>query len=320
MRDPYEVLGVPKSASAHDIKSAFRRLAKKHHPDANTKDPKAQARFAEINGAHEILSDPDKRKQFDRGEIDAEGKPRFTGFPGGGFPGGGAGGPNGFPGGSRFESFSFGPDGMKRESGGRGFAGFEDILSGMFGGRGPRGFTPEEFGLEAGADAVGSVSVTATEARTGTRRRVRLSNGREVEIAVPAGIGDGKTIRLRGQGFASSAGGPPGDALVSVTVALPAGLSADGATLRADVPVTLYDAVLGGKVRVPTLDGAVDLTVPAGTTGAKSFRLKGKGLPGPDGVAGDLIVALRIVLPGRSDADLEALMRVWKDKAPYSAT
>ncbi|HEX5232775.1 MAG TPA: DnaJ domain-containing protein, partial [Bradyrhizobium sp.] len=190
MRDPYEVLGVPRGASAAAIKSAYRKLAKKHHPDSNKNDPKAAGRFSEINTANEILGDEDKRKQFDRGEIDAEGKPRFTGFPGGG-AGGAAGGRAG-PGG--FETYSFRSGGGP---GGRGGGGFEDILNSMFAnaGRGARGgagrASPFEFesgGVGLDLDVNVAMTVSLEEAVKGAEKRVRLPTGKELDVKIPAGV------------------------------------------------------------------------------------------------------------------------------------
>ena len=273
MRDPYEVLGVDRKASAADIKSAFRRLAKKLHPDANKNDPKAATRFAELNAAYEIVGDEDKRKAFDRGEIDAEGKPRFRGF-----EGFGAGGPHGGAGGfapeTEFETFSFGPEGFTRNTrrgrAGGGFGGFEDILREAFGGgaggaagrgrRGPgAGFEADEFSV--GADVTAALTVTLPEAAHGATRRVHLPSGKDVEVKIPAGIADGQQVRLRGQGMAGPGG--TGDVLITVSIAPHPIFSLEGADVRLDLPVTLDEATLGAKVRVPTLDKPVELTIPA---------------------------------------------------------
>jgi DnaJ-class molecular chaperone len=315
MRDPYEVLGVPRSANAAAIKSAYRKLAKKHHPDSNKDDPKAAERFSEINSANEIIGDEDKRKQFDRGEIDADGKPRFQGFPGGGGPRGRAG-----PGG--FESYNFRGGGAGP---GQGAGAFEDILNSMFGG-GVRGARPgagggAQFEFDTGGvgldlDVNVAMSVALEESVKGGEKRVRLPNGKELNVKIPAGVVEGQQIRLRGQGE-SAHGHPPGDLLITISVAPHPFFKIEGADLRIDLPVTLYEAVLGGKVRVPTLGNAVELSVPKNTSSGRTFRLKGKGLP-KSGGTGDLFVTVRIMLPDGNDAELEALMEKWRDQHPYN--
>ncbi|MDX3968890.1 MAG: J domain-containing protein [Bradyrhizobium sp.] len=315
MRDPYEVLGVPRGASAAAIKSAYRKLAKKHHPDSNKGDPNAAERFAEINSANEILGDEDKRKQFDRGEIDAEGKPRFQGFPGGGGPRGRAG-----PGG--FESYTFRSGGA---GGGPGAGAFEDILNSMFGG-GTRGARPgagggAQFEFDTGGigldlDVNVAMSISLEESAKGGEKRVRLPTGKELNVKIPAGVTEGQQIRLRGQGE-SAQGHPPGDLLITINIAPHPFFKVEGADLRIDLPVTLYEAVLGGKVRVPTLGNAVELSVPKNTSSGRTFRLKGKGLSKAGGT-GDLFVTIRIVLPDGNDAELEALMEKWRDHHPYN--
>jgi DnaJ-class molecular chaperone len=321
MRDPYDVLGVSRSASAAEIKSAFRKLAKKHHPDANKHDSKAANRFAELNAAHEIVGDPDKRKAFDRGEIDAEGKPRFQGFEGfGASPGGGAG----FGREGTFETFSFGPESFQRagaRGGFRGHGGIEDILKDMFGGAGAgRGraggfqFEQEDF-APSSRDITAALTVTLVEAAKGAKKRVHLPNGKDVEVKIPQGIGDGQQIRLKGQGLAGG-GARAGDLLITISLASHPLFTRDGADLRLELPITLYEAVLGGKVRVPTLDGAVELAIPPGTSTGRTFRLKGKGFPAKDGT-GDLLATVRIVLPEGADPELEALMRKWREGKPY---
>ncbi len=316
MRDPYDVLGVPKSADAAAIKSAYRKLAKKLHPDANKSDPKASQRFGELNTAYEILSDDGKRKAFDRGEIDAEGKPRFKGFEG--F--------RGQPGGSfRPEDFEsmFGGGGFRRagRGGGGGFGGIEDILKGMFGGAGGRrtGFDThvdmEDFAAPpAGRDVVVPLTISLADAAKGGPRRVRLPNGKDVDVKIPAGLADGQQIRLKGQGLTGP--GTVGDALITVTIAPHPVFTRDGNNLRLELPVTLYEAVLGAKVRVPTLDGAVELAIPAGTSSGRIFRLKGKGYPAK-GATGDLLATVRIVLPEEKDEALAELMRKWRERRPY---
>jgi DnaJ-class molecular chaperone len=321
MRDPYEILGVSKGASEADIKSAYRSLAKRLHPDANKSDPKAATRFAELNAAYEIVGDADKRKAFDRGEIDAEGKPRFQGFEGfGAQPGGGAFHPGD---GAHFESFSFGPDGFRRSSGGSGGAGFEDLLRGMFSGRGraSRGFN-QQFDMDdlgtatgAGQDLHASLTITLADAANGTKTRVHLPTGKDIEVKIPAGIASGQQIRLKGQGW-PSASGSSGDALITINVAPHPLFKPDGDDLRLELPITLYEAVLGGKVRVPTLDGVVELAIPAGTNSGRTFRLKGKGLKAKSR-AGDLLATVRVTLPDHVDDEFKELMKSWRDKKPY---
>lgn len=324
MRDPYEVLGVQKDASAAAIKSAFRKLAKKLHPDANKQDKKAASKFAEINAAYEILGEEDKRKAFDRGEIDAEGKPRFQGFEGfgagGGDPRARGFSQGGFGQGGGFESFTFGPEGFQRGQGGAGFrGGIDEILKGMFGGgAGGAGRRPqfaEEFEQPTpGRDVTGAVTISLAEAAKGTARRVHLPSGKEIEAKIPPGLADGQTIRLKGQGLRGP-DGSVGDALITVSVAPDPRFERDGANLRMQLPITLYEAVLGAKVRAPTLDGAVELAIPPGTSSGRSFRLKGKGMSGKE--PGDLYVTVRIVLPEGSDSELDALMKKWRDGKPY---
>ena len=312
MRDPYEVLGVPRSASAAAIKSAFRKAAKKHHPDSNKGDPKAAERFAEINTANEILGDEDKRKQFDRGEIDAEGKPRFQGFSGGD-PRGRAG-----PGG--FETYTFRSGGGG--PGGAGGGSFEEILNSMFGGaagRGARGGGPFEFdngGIGLDLDVNASLTVSLEDAVKGAEKRVRLPTGKELNVKIPAGVTAGQQIRLKGQGE-TAPGHRPGDVLITVSIAPHPFFKVDGSDLRIDLPITLYEAVLGGKVRVPTLGGAVELSIPKNTSSGRTFRLKGKGLPKAGG-AGDLFVTTKIILPDGNDSELEQLMQKWRDGHPYN--
>ena len=316
MRDPYEVLGVSRTASAAEIKKAFRKLAKQHHPDQNKNDPKAQERFAEINQAYEIVGDDEQRRKFDRGEIGPDGKPRFEGFSGGGFEGFD---PRGFSGGGA-RTFRWSSGGAGGPGGGT-----EDILNEIFGNFG--GFSGFSGGASAGArprgprtrpepvseDASATVAVTLEQIARGERVRVDLPTGKTVEVSIPPGTRSGKTIRLRGQGFAG------GDALVTVEFVPHPLFKPDGDHLRLDLPVTLDEAVLGAKVRVPTLSGSVQMTVPAQASSGRVFRLKGKGLPTAEGGHGDRLVSVRIVLPEKPDPDLDALMRRWRDLELYKA-
>lgn len=301
MRDPYQVLGVARTASDAEVKKAFRNRAKKLHPDANRDDPKAQDRFAELNTAYEILGDDTKRKQFDRGEIDAEGKPRFQGFEGmGAGRGNRAGG---------FE-FNFGQGGSPYGRAGAGGteAGFDpaDIFSSLFGEQGRRARGRAE--PQKPAEQSFTLEVTLAEAAGGSTRRIKLPGGREVEITVPEGVTDGKVMRLRGLGQTDPVSGESGDVLMTIKVKSDPRFVIDGKDLRTRVAVPLAKAVLGGPLHVPTLTGAVEMTIAPMTGTTKQFRLRGKGLKDDKGTAGDLFVAIDIEMPA-SDAELTALMK-----------
>ncbi len=315
MRDPYLVLGISKSASAAEIKKTYRRLAKKFHPD-QSKEPKAKEKFAEVSAAYEILGDEKKRAAFDKGEIDAEGKPRFHGFEGFGAEGFGRRSQAGAGPGSQHFEFNFGGAGP----GAGGFAA-NDIFADLFGAGGMggarRGRTAGQ-GAPRGEDIAAEVTITLAEVAKGTAARVALATGRTLEVSVPTGIEDGKQIRLKGQGQPSAWGGEPGDAWVTVHIAKHPYFRVEGRDLRLDLPVTLYEAVNGAKVTAPTLEGTVEITVPPHSSAGRTLRLRGKGLPGAQGPAGDLLVSLKIVLPGDADPELAALMRKWEEQKPYN--
>lgn len=315
MRDPYTVLGVSRSASEKDIKSAYRKLAKKYHPDQNPDDPTAHGKFAEATHAYDLLNDNEKRGQFDRGEIDADGNPRFAGFGNGGFggarggarPGAGAGA-GGFSAEDILKEFMSGFGGQPRGgAGARGAAGgaqwdpFTGTAAGGAGGR-----------MGKGDDVVVNVTISLEDAHKAASVPVRMPSGKVLSVKLPEKVEEGQQIRLKGQGSPSPYG-EPGDALVTVRFEKSKTFRKDGHDVRTDVPVTLYEAVLGAKVRVPTLDGSVELTLPPGMDTSKALRLKGKGLYGD----GDLYVNIRVVLPPGGDADLEALARFMRDQNPY---
>lgn len=306
MRDPYSVLGVARSASEKDIKSAYRKLAKAYHPDQNPDDPGAQAKFAEATAAYDLLSDKTKRAQFDRGEIDAEGNPRFAGFGNGGFAGASRGarpGAGGFSAEDILKEFMSGFGGQPR--GGR-TTFSSDAQWDPFAGTAQRGTGGR------GEDFTAVAAVSLEEAHRGGSIQVRMPNGKMLSVKLPKNVEEGQQIRLKGQGQPSPLG-EPGDALVTIKFEKHKTFRLDGHDLRTDLPITLYEAVLGVKVRVPTLDGPVELNLPPGVDTAKSLRLKGKGLFGD----GDLYVNLKIVLPPGGDPDLESLMRFWRDQKPY---
>lgn len=310
MRDPYSVLGVDKTSDEKQVKSAFRKLAKKYHPDRNKDNPKAQDKFSEVNSAYEIIGDKEKKAQFDRGEIDAEGKPKFAGFDGfgGGRPGRGQ---QGFGGGQQ----GFG--------GQQEFNGAEDILSQIFGGGG--GGSPFGGQFQQGAqqgrrpqrpqpvrDTKVFARVTLEELALG-KAQVSIGPNRAVSVSIPAGTIDGQVIRLKGQGD-KAPNGQAGDALITVSTRPHADFKRQGDDLRIDLPVGLDDAVLGAKVRVPTLTGAVSLNIPAWSNSENAFRIPGKGMPKKEGGSGDILVFPRITLPKEKSEELIQLMKNWQNK------
>ncbi len=309
MRDPYEVLGLAKTASAAEIKSAYRKLAKKFHPD-QSKEPRAKDRFAEIGSAYEILGDEKKRGAYDRGEIDADGKPRAPQFEGFGY-GRRAGAHPGE--GADFRGFGFDFGGGEFSSGRGGGSIDPDIIAELFGARaGGRSRTTR------GEDVTASVTVPLGMADGGGSVRVALPNGKTLDVAVPAGVEDGKQIRLRGQGRPGTKNGPAGDAIVTIRYAPHPLFKVEARDLRLDLPITLYEAVLGGKVRVPTLGGEVEMAIPPGTSSGRVLRLRGKGLPATGELPqGDLLATVRIAMPPVEDPDLVKLMRRWRDEKPY---
>jgi DnaJ-class molecular chaperone len=314
MRDPYTVLGVQKSVSEKDLKSAYRKLAKAHHPDQNQDDPKAHAKFAEISSAYDFLSDASKRSAYDRGEIDADGNPRFAGFSrGGARPGAGAGPGAGFSAEDILKEFMSGFGGQPRGGAGRGGSAGWDPFTGSMGGAGGAGFNPGRSQSLKGEDVNLTATVTLEEAHAGGSVPLRMPTGKTLNVKLPEKVEEGQQIRLKGQGNASPLSGEAGDAIVTVKFERHKQFRRDGADLRVDLPITLYEAVLGGKVRVPTLEGSVELNLPPSANTTKALRLKGKGLHG----AGDLYVTLRVVLPEQGDPDLESLMRFWRDQKPY---
>jgi DnaJ-class molecular chaperone len=311
MRDPYEILGVPRTASEADIKKAFRSLAKKHHPDKHPGDAGAQKRFQEISGAYDILGDKDKRAKFDAGAIDESGNPRgfdprAQGFGGRGpfgFGGGGAAG-----GGEREFHFSWDNGGGGPSRGG-GFNA-EDIFAEFLGGgrRGGARARP----AQKGEDFTAQVTVSFAEAAQGGTRRVVLQNGEQIDVKIPAGVKDGQVVRVKGRGGAGVGGGPNGDILLHVAVAPHPFLTRDGNDLRMDLPVTLQEAVLGGKIAVPTLTGTVSLKVPPGSNTGRVLRLKGKGIAARGAEpAGDFYVRLQVTLPEQPDEALKRFAEEW---------
>jgi DnaJ-class molecular chaperone len=310
LSDPYKTLGVAKTASEAEIKKAFRSLAKKHHPDAHPGDEKAKQRFQELSAAYDVVGDKDKRAKFDAGEIDASGNPRgfdprAYGQSGGPFRGNPFGG--GQPGGAGGFNFGFGNNGSEEAQGFSAEDIFSEILGGGMGrgGRGGRG----QSRVAKGEDFQLSVTVAFAEAIQGGTRRIVLQNGEQIDVRIPVGLKEGQQIRVKGRGGAGRSGGPNGDILIQAHIAAHPFISRDGNDLKMDLPVTLKEAVLGGKVPVPALSGTVNLSIPANSNTGAMLRLKGKGVPGT--VPGDLYVRLVVSLPDKPDEALNRFVEGW---------
>jgi DnaJ-class molecular chaperone len=305
-RNPYEVLGVAKDAPAGDIKKAYRKLAKTHHPDLHPGDAEAERRFKEISQAYGVLGDEKKRARFDKGEIDADGNERMTNPFHGGHPGGHPGGAGGSG------SFHYTVNGEDADLGDLG-----DLFSNLFGGG--RGFggggRPHPI---RGQDIRYELAVDFLDAVNGAKRRVTMADGGSLDVNLPKGLGDGQTIRLKGKGMAGMNGAPAGDALVTVRVRPHPSFRRDGDDIHVTQAISLADAVLGGKVRVPTISGEISLTVPENTSSGKVLRLKGKGIQRSGKRAGDQLVTLQITLPKTPDPELAALLRRQRDGASGS--
>jgi DnaJ-class molecular chaperone len=304
LEDPYKILGVPKTATEAEIKKAFRSLAKKHHPDKHAGDAAAKKKFQEISGAYDILGDKDKRAQFDAGAIGADGNPRGFDPRAGGFrqgnPFGGGGGGSPFGGGNA-GGFKFSFDDEPGQA-----AGFEDIFADLMGGRRSGARTAR---AQKGEDFTAAVTISFEEAVNGGTRRVVLQNGEQIDVKIPAAVKDGQTIRVKGRGGAGRNGAPSGDILLTVSVAAHPFMTREGDNIRMDLPVTLKEAVLGGKVPVPTLTGTVSLSVPPGANTGTTLRLKGKGVGG----TGDLYVRLVVTLPDKPDESLKSFLEGWTE-------
>ena len=311
MANPYTVLGVSKTASQDEIKQAYRKLARKMHPDLNPNDPKAEDKFKEISSAYDILSDPEKRRRFDNGEIGEDGKER----PGYGY--GAYGGGNPFNGaGNGFGGFDFNFNTGRASGAGKKRTGF-DFFSDMFGGAGNgaedifSGMKRRSSAKMKGENADYDLTVTFLEAALGKEKEIRLPNGKVLNVKIPAGMADKSVLRLKGQGGAGVMGGANGDALIHISVQPHPYFTRSDNDILLDVPVTLKEAVLGGKVTIPTLEGKVALTIPANSNSGSVLRLRGKGIKS-GGKTGDLLVKLYIVLPEKPDAELTRFINEWK--------
>jgi DnaJ-class molecular chaperone len=295
--DPYAVLGVPRGASEEDIRRAFRRLAKEFHPDVNPGNISAAEKFKKVTAAYDIIGDAEKRGQYDRGEIDATGEPRRTysrSYAGAGARGRPGAGPV--------------PDDL----------GLGDIFSDIFGsGRGSRGGMRGGF-AHRGHDLRYTLEIDFLEAVTGTKKRVTLPEGGVLDLAVPEGVSDGQVLRLRGKGGPGALGAEPGDALIEIKVRSHPTFKRVGDDIILECPVTIDEAILGGKIEVPTVTGRVQLTIPKGTSSGQVFRLKGKGVYNVTTAnTGDELVSIRIVMPEVIDDSLSYFFSEWRQKHKY---
>ena len=301
MADPYAALGVAKGASDKDIKSAYRKLAKELHPDKNKDNPKATERFSDVTKAYDLLLDKEKRGQFDRGEIDGEGNPTAP-F---GFGGGGAGPGGRHPGGPGGQQYDFGNGG----------ADFGDIFEGLFGGGGQRsspfGGQQRRAPPPKGANVSYRLNVEFIAAATLDKQRITLEDGKSIDLSLPKGVEEGTQMRLSGKG--RSAAGGNGDAIITVQIKPHPFFERDGDNVLLELPITLKEAVQGAKIKIPTVDGPVMMSIPAGSSSGTTLRLKGKGFTGKTGTRGNQRVTLMIALP-EDDAALKEFTEKWDNK------
>ena len=295
MRDPYEVLGIGREATPEQIRAAYRKLAKSSHPDLHPGDKAAEIRFKEVSAANELLSDDEKRRQYDRGEIDASGAPKMRE--------------------QSYRDFAEGPAGARYAGAGsfENAADLEEMIQELFGGR-----TGGRSMKMRGGDVGYRLEVGLGEVARGAKLPITLADGSSVEVTIPAGVENGQVLRLKGKGGAGIGGGPPGDALIEIQVRPHPVFERKEADVHMALPLTLGEAVRGAKVPVPTLHGSVTMTIPARSTTGAVLRLKGKGLPRPGGEGtGDQYVRLEVAVPRTADAALEQAITDWERKNPY---
>jgi DnaJ-class molecular chaperone len=298
--DPYKVLGVEKTASQDEIKKAYRKLAKALHPDLHPDDAGKKSEFQAVSAAYDLLGDPEKRRRFDAGEIDASGQER--------------------PERHYYHQYA-GQDAGRRYDPGMGAREFDDasdFFSDLFGGRSRGSGSNFRQSFQArGPDLRYHLEVDFLDSVRGGRRSVTMPDGKGIEISIPPGVKDGQTLRLRGKGGAGFGEGPPGDALITIGVRPHPVFTRDGDDIEIELPITLDEAVLGAKVDVPTISGPVSMSIPKGASTGRRLRLKGKGVVQANGKAGDQYVRLRIVLPDRIDGELEELAKRWREHSDF---
>lgn len=293
-RDPYEVLGVAKTASADDIKKAYRKLVKQLHPDLHPGDKKAADRFKEVSAAYDIVGDADKRSKFDKGEIDAAGAERPE---------------------QRFYREYADRGGARHYDSAQGFADFgdvSDLFSDLFGASGRAGAPMR------GRNVHYSLEVDFLTAATGGQQRITLPDGKQLGVTIPEGVADGQTIRLKGLGHPGRGDAPAGDALIEVHVRPHPSFERKGDDIVSELPITIDEAILGTKVEVQTVSGRLNVTIPKGASSGQTLRLKGKGVKGKNGAYGDHLVRLKIVLPKTIDEDLEKFIQGWRENHAYN--
>jgi DnaJ-class molecular chaperone len=301
MADPYKTLGVSKDAPQDEIRKAYRKLAKENHPDLNPGNAEAEKRFKEISAAYDIVGDEAKRKRFDAGEIDDQGTER--------------------PERKYYREYAEADPNFRysRSSGGgeQDFGDMDDIFADLF--RGHRAGAGGGEGLRIpGGDVRYTLPVEFLEAANGASKTVHMPDGKTLDIKIPAGIRQGQILRLKGQGQPGIGGGPPGDALVEVTIGPSAQFTRDGNNIRSVLPITLSEALNGATVRAETIDGAVDVKIPKGANSGTTMRLRGKGVADQKGgTRGDHMLELRVTLPDTADPELAAYVTDWEQKHPY---
>lgn len=295
--DPYKVLGVAKTATQDEIKKAYRKLAKKLHPDLHPGDSGKQAEFQAVSAAYDLLGDPEKRRQFDAGEIDASGQER--------------------PERNFYHQYAGGNEGRRYDpgTGQEGFEDMSDLFSDLFGRRGSGGYR-QSFDAR-GQDLRYNLEVDFLDVARGGKHAVTMPDGKRLDISIPKGLREGQTLRLRGKGGSGHGKGPAGDALVTISIRPHPVFQREGDDIEVELPISFDEAVLGAKVEVPTIDGPVSMSIPKGASSGRRLRLKGKGIAKSGGGAGDQIVRLRIDIPKHTDAQMEEIAKRWRDHVNF---